>query len=106
MSRKRGAYCRIYSGRKRNFESRLDRQGRDRRAHVEALWTNLDCRAVGRNVPEFLNLFIGECDATGSPILPTVKDANPTLSVLNSVYHDVRTGLYSTRSCTIVVLMR
>jgi hypothetical protein len=53
---------------------------------------NLDCRAVGRNVPEFLNLFIGECDATGSPILPTVKGANPTLSVLNSVYHDVRTG--------------
>lgn len=62
-----------------------------RSAQAEALRANLDRCAVRRNPPEFLNLFVGACDETRSPILPTVKRANPTESVSNSMYHDVRT---------------
>src|SRR4029077_8162514 len=69
-------------------------------------WTNLDCRAVRRNPPEFFDLFVGNCDAAGGPIVPAMKRANPAASVLNSVDHDVKTGRDSPRSRTLVVLIR
>jgi hypothetical protein len=43
-------------------------------------------------MPEFLDLFIGERDATRSPVFPTMKRTNPAASVLNSVNHNVKTG--------------
>src|SRR5215218_11236057 len=53
---------------------------------------NVDCRAVRCNAPEFLDLFVGNCDATGGPIFPAMKRANPPATILKSVNHDVRTG--------------
>src|SRR5207249_11981466 len=69
-------------------------------------WTNLDCRAVRCNSPEFLDLFVGNCDATGGPIVPAMKRANPATSISNSVDHDVRTSRDSVCSRTLVVLIR
>ena len=49
------------------------------------LWANLDGRAIGRDPPEFFDLFVGKRDAARRPILPTMKRAHPTESVSNSV---------------------
>jgi hypothetical protein len=43
--------------------------------------TNFYCCAVRLHAPEFLDLFVGQRDATHSPILLTMKSANPTQSV-------------------------
>src|SRR5262249_3618508 len=72
----------------------------------DRLWANLDCRAVGCYPPEFLDFFVGNCDATGGPIVPAMKRANPAASVSNSVDHDVRTGRSATCSCTLVIFIR
>jgi hypothetical protein len=56
------------------------------------LRANLDRRPVRRYTPEFLDLFIGERDATCSPVFPTMKGTNPAAPVLNSVNHNVKTG--------------
>jgi hypothetical protein len=69
-------------------------------------WTNLYYRAVRRNPPEFFDLFVGNCDATGGPIFPAMKRANPAASVLNSVDHDVKTRRNSVCSRTLVVFIR
>ena len=56
------------------------------------LWADLDCRTLRRDPPEFFDLFVGKSDATDCPILPTMRGADPTESVPNSVDHDVKTG--------------
>jgi hypothetical protein len=59
---------------------------------VAKLRANLDRCPVRRYTPELLDLFIGEGDATRSPIFPTMKRTNPAASVLNSVNHNVEPG--------------
>jgi hypothetical protein len=68
-------------------------------------WMNLDCCAVRCNPPKFLDLFVGNCDATGSPVVPAMKRANPAASVLNSVNHNVGTRRNSVCSRTLVVFI-
>ena len=41
------------------------------------LRANLDRRAVRRHLPEFLDLFVRDRDATRSPVVPTMKGTNP-----------------------------
>ena len=77
----------------------------DRWHRLGGSWTDFDCRVVRCYSREFLDLFVGNCDTTGSPIIPAMKGANPTASVLNSVNHDVKTSRDSTCSCTLVVLI-
>ena len=72
----------------------------------EALVTNLDCRSVRCNPPKFLDLFVGNCDATGGPIFPAMKRADPAASILISVNHDVRAGRNAMCSRTLVVFIR
>src|SRR5262249_13485884 len=72
----------------------------------DRLWANLDCRAVGCYPPEFLDFFVGNCDATGGPIVPAMKRANPAASVSNPVDHDVRTGRNAACSRTLVIFIR
>src|SRR2546430_9131015 len=67
---------------------------------------NLNWRAIRCNPPYFLDLFVGNCDATGGPIFPAMKRANPAASILNSVNHDVRTGRNAMYSRTLVVFIR
>src|SRR5215208_1840919 len=70
------------------------------------LWMDFDCRAVRRNPPEFFDLLVGNCYATGGPIGPAMKGANPAASILNSVNHDVKTSRDSACSRTAVVFIR
>ena len=67
---------------------------------------NLDYRAVRCNAPEFLDLFVGNCDATGGPIFPAMKRADPAATILKSVNHDVRTRRNAFYSRTLVIFIR
>src|SRR6266516_3047681 len=70
------------------------------------LWTNLNSGAVRRNPPEFFDFFVGKCDATRRPILPTMKRANPAASILNSVDHDVKTSRDTALRGACVIIIR
>src|SRR5437879_10021464 len=43
---------------------------------------NLNDCSVRRNSPKLFDLFVGECDATGSPIAQSVKRSDPTAPIL------------------------
>ena len=70
------------------------------------LWANLDCRAVWCHPPELFDFFVGERDATRRPIIPTMKGANPAVSIWNSVDHDVKTSGDTALGSACVVIIR
>jgi hypothetical protein len=70
------------------------------------LWANLDCRAVRCDPPELFDFLVGKRDATGGPILPTMKCAHPAKSISNSVDHDVKTGRDTALGSTCVIIIR
>jgi hypothetical protein len=70
------------------------------------LRANLDGRAVRRDSPEFFDFLVGERDATRRPVLPTVKGANPAVSISNSVDHDVETGRDTALCGACVIVIR
>ena len=73
--------------------------------HVDPLRANLDCGAVWRHAPEFLDLLVRQRDAADSPILPTMKRTDPAEAISNSVNHDVRTRWDAARGRALVVLI-
>ena len=70
------------------------------------LWANLDGRAVRRDPPEFFDFFVGKRDATRRPIPPAMKRAHPAESILNSVYHYIKTGRDTALGGVCVVISR
>jgi hypothetical protein len=60
------------------------------------LRANLDGRPIRRDAIEFFDLFVGQRDAARGPIVHAVKCADPTESILNSVDHDVESGVHAT----------
>src|SRR5262249_24327382 len=56
------------------------------------LRANFDFRSVRRDPPKLFDLFVGERDATGGPIIQSVKRSDPTAPISNSMNHDVESG--------------
>src|SRR6266513_2917115 len=57
---------------------------------LEELWLNFYHCSIRRDSPKLFDLFVGQRNATGRPVLQTVKRSNPAEPVLDSMNHDVK----------------
>jgi hypothetical protein len=68
--------------------------------------SNFDWRAVGSHPPKFCDLFVGQRDAAGSPILPAEECADPSMSIREAMNNEVSTGGNTPLFGARVVLLR